>query len=875
MQQIDYTSRDYASLREELISVVRERIPTWNPSDPADIGVALIEAFAYLGDTTAYYIDRVVNEAYLTTATQRQNVLDIARMLGYTPASAVPAVIGSLRIYNGTDTTATVYSGTQFTCNVVDGGVQRLVTFEVQLDNAVTSWSSINSKSIPPNGSIVVRAVQGASTFQSLLGVSDGTSDQEFVIPTGSLVESTLSIAVGIIGGYDGATSTADPLYGYARYGDTIWNTAPTIYRRATGLASVGPVDNAYFVLVDSDKVRVRFGDGVNGTVPRKDLNVYATYRTGGGKFGNIAAGTRLTGPAGIYAFAESGAFGGTDPESSDSIRMNAPSTFRSRNRAVTKRDFQDLALTYPGISKAQARANNATLVTLYVAPTSEAGYAAPGYYASNVLARYRTMSSGAGTNTLVLAEVPANVLTATAASGTASGTTRTITTTGDHGFSVGQTVTVSFGDANYDGSYTILTVPTSTTFTYAKPSTTLTLTAMSIVSTTASFTTASAHGLSIGNSVTISGSSTAANNGSFTVTAVTSTTFSVTNASAASATTFGYVTFDLPNSAVLTTKYLTQGTLTVSGIGDGYDKTATPFTLISKDAANPDSTTGIPRPTVTYASGTAISTGSASVTLSGTGAGPLTGTATFTGTPANFPQVGEAISIGGATKVTATVVSTSTTSFTFYYSTGTPTTTSAVVWSASEGGAGTSAVNTAGVVTTGEDSSFTSLRKQVESFLEDRSLAGTNVTVNGPLYEDIVLTVTIYVEPTVNQSTAIKAAKDKIFSLFDYQNVNLGDVFRAQAIAVELSKLDEIGYAVVNNMSLSGQNELVSQTDPTGGTLSSGAGGIVRLLSGLRTGTSPYTASQGAGYAKDTYTEGNLVIKIGGSTGIADLGTA
>jgi len=51
---IDYTSRDYYSLREDLILRVKESLPAWNGDDPADFGVALVESFAYMGDVVNY-----------------------------------------------------------------------------------------------------------------------------------------------------------------------------------------------------------------------------------------------------------------------------------------------------------------------------------------------------------------------------------------------------------------------------------------------------------------------------------------------------------------------------------------------------------------------------------------------------------------------------------------------------------------------------------------------------------------------------------------------------------------------------------------------------------------------------------------------------
>jgi hypothetical protein len=89
---IDYTSRDYYSLRQELISRVQARVPGWLGNDPSDFGVAIIEAFAYMGDILNYYIDRVANESYISTATQRDTLLNLASMYGYSPAGYLSAV---------------------------------------------------------------------------------------------------------------------------------------------------------------------------------------------------------------------------------------------------------------------------------------------------------------------------------------------------------------------------------------------------------------------------------------------------------------------------------------------------------------------------------------------------------------------------------------------------------------------------------------------------------------------------------------------------------------------------------------------------------------------------------------------------------------
>jgi uncharacterized phage protein gp47/JayE len=58
---------------------------------------------------------------------------------------------------------------------------------------------------------------------------------------------------------------------------------------------------------------------------------------------------------------------GGADPETNDQIRANAPRIFRTQDRCVTLQDFSDLALTIPGIVRANAVASTYTSVSVYV----------------------------------------------------------------------------------------------------------------------------------------------------------------------------------------------------------------------------------------------------------------------------------------------------------------------------------------------------------------------------------------------------------------------------------------------------------------------------------------------------------------------------
>ncbi len=80
---VDYLSRDFAGLRQLLLDRLSLVLPRWTDRSVADLGVTLVELFAYLGDHLAYAQDSVSAEAYLGTARRRVSVARHARLLDY------------------------------------------------------------------------------------------------------------------------------------------------------------------------------------------------------------------------------------------------------------------------------------------------------------------------------------------------------------------------------------------------------------------------------------------------------------------------------------------------------------------------------------------------------------------------------------------------------------------------------------------------------------------------------------------------------------------------------------------------------------------------------------------------------------------------
>ena len=81
--EIDYLAKDYASFRQLMLDRMAVLVPEWKERNPSDLGIALIELLAYVGDYLSYQQDAVATEAYLGTARRRSSIRRHARLVDY------------------------------------------------------------------------------------------------------------------------------------------------------------------------------------------------------------------------------------------------------------------------------------------------------------------------------------------------------------------------------------------------------------------------------------------------------------------------------------------------------------------------------------------------------------------------------------------------------------------------------------------------------------------------------------------------------------------------------------------------------------------------------------------------------------------------
>jgi hypothetical protein len=360
---IDYMARDYDSILQAMRALIPYKLPEWTDNaSEADFGNVLLQLFAHMGDILSYYQDRVANESFLSTARTRRSVIEHLRLIGYHIATAAPASTTlTISVPATASGNATVSRGDAFaTRSQKDRSSVRFeYTGELPL---VVDLGSLPVDPKTGRKLFTVPVEEGRTIVDELVGISDGTPNQRFVLAHSPLILRSKGAA--------GPVNRDITLV--TRLGAV---TTPWTLQQSLAFSRAG--QREYVIEIDEDdQATVSFGDGEVGAIPDSGAEVRATYRVGGGSTGNVAIGAiqTIVGAAqlallGAQVTNPQPATGGGDREAIEHAVLHAPSVFRSMSRAVSAGDYEALALDSPGVGKVRARATTWNTVTLYVAP--------------------------------------------------------------------------------------------------------------------------------------------------------------------------------------------------------------------------------------------------------------------------------------------------------------------------------------------------------------------------------------------------------------------------------------------------------------------------------------------------------------------------
>lgn len=373
--RIDYTDKDYASLREAMLALAREKLPEWTDHSPNDLGVVLIELLATMGDMLAYYQDRIANESYLETAVERRSVMNLLRLIGceLRPVQSATADLMLILEDDKEITIITVPAQAEFKTKAsptspevtfryaTDDDLQITLLQLPQLPDALQKFN-IDAKRMPfkPEEGKNYRCVSlpviqvDAAVSEETVGSSDGRSGQRFPLRQQPLIDKYLQVTV-----QEGGSRKR-------------WRQVQRLLHSLS--------DDEHFVArYDADGFAwIEFGDGDFGRIPPKGQNnILASYLVGGGSKGNAPAYSIVQGPSDIpqlkAVFNPNPASNGREAESEREAAQRAPYLFRSQGRAVTTADYEVHARQF-GIGKVRAVASpgsptGLSSVDLVVAP--------------------------------------------------------------------------------------------------------------------------------------------------------------------------------------------------------------------------------------------------------------------------------------------------------------------------------------------------------------------------------------------------------------------------------------------------------------------------------------------------------------------------
>ena len=294
----------------------------------------IIDVLAYNTYITSYNANMLSNEVFIDSATLRENVVSLARNIGYVPRSkrasranisffvdtselsSQPEVI---TLNRGPVATSETFGGDSYTFNILDDITVTVNDEEADFDN--------------------ISIVQG-TYINTTFTVDSFDPDQRFILPNANIDTSTLRVSVKPSAG----------------------SRISRKYTQSDSLFNVTPSSPVYWVQeIEDERYELIFGDGVYGIKLESPSTIEVSYlvtdgpeSNGNNTFNFIG---RLTSSRGANTItggispitANTPAFGGQDIESVSSIKKYSTRIYAAQNRAVTASDYEAIIPTiYP-----------------------------------------------------------------------------------------------------------------------------------------------------------------------------------------------------------------------------------------------------------------------------------------------------------------------------------------------------------------------------------------------------------------------------------------------------------------------------------------------------------------------------------------------
>ena len=297
----------------------------------------IIDALAYNTYTTAYNTNMATNECFLDSATLRENVVSLARNIGYVPRSRRAARARISFVVDGLEDTSTLTLNSGIICNGAGNNTNFIFcipeSITIPVVNGVGQFDNIE-------------IFEGNFVSQTFT-VDTSLFNQRFILDNSFIDTSTLSVKV--------------------KPSET--SSSTVTYQQINNIIGITSTSSSYLLQeIEDERYELIFGDNVIGKKLSNNNFIEVSYITTDGKDGNGASEFSFVGnitnqdggainPTLIgLVTTEEKSRDGDEIESISSIKYFAPRIYSSQYRAVTSSDYESvLGFIYPNVESVTA----------------------------------------------------------------------------------------------------------------------------------------------------------------------------------------------------------------------------------------------------------------------------------------------------------------------------------------------------------------------------------------------------------------------------------------------------------------------------------------------------------------------------------------
>ena len=322
-----YTNLDFEEIKVSLREYLRANSDFTDFDFEGSNLSILIDLLAYNTYTTAYNTNMVANEAFIDSATLRENVVALARNIGYVPSSrraATANITFTVDLGQGSDVSSVTLKAGLFGLGDFGNTNYTFCTSEDYISPVTDDFASFT---IP---------IKQGTYLQKQFVVDTSQPNQRFIIPNPYVDTSTIRVDVR----------------------DSVSSGTRKTYAQLDNIVGITTSSETYLIQeVQDEKYELLFGDGVLGKKLENGNSIDVSYLVCDGKGGNGVANFTFAGKlvdndgaiitSGVSdIITNENARNGAEVENIDTIRNLAPRVYSAQHRAVTSNDYESIIPT-------------------------------------------------------------------------------------------------------------------------------------------------------------------------------------------------------------------------------------------------------------------------------------------------------------------------------------------------------------------------------------------------------------------------------------------------------------------------------------------------------------------------------------------------